>query len=80
MTRHGHGRADASIESGWMDVREVPMRSATCGPVLDGMTERVVMADDISRLGMAPRHKNHIKGDRADTMRCDVPLRNFGPE
>ena len=32
------------------------------GSVLDGMTEWVVMADDIPRLGMTPRHMNHVNG------------------
>ena len=43
------------------------------------MTERVVMADDILRLEMAPRHMNHVDGDRDDKMRCDVVLRDLGP-
>ena len=39
MTWHVHERANTSIESEWMDVRDVPMRWVTRGPVLDGMTK-----------------------------------------
>ena len=56
------------------------MRCATRGPILDGMTERVMMADDIPRLGMASRHMDHVDGDRDDKKRCDVVLRDLGPE
>ena len=44
------------------------------------MTERVVMDDDIPRLGMASRHMDHVDGDRDDNMRCDVALRDLDPE
>ena len=49
------------------------------GPILDGMTEQVVMADDILRLEMASRHMDHVDGDRDDKMRCNVALRDLGP-
>lgn len=29
---------------------------------------------------MAPRHMNHVDGDRDDKMRCDVALRDLGSE
>ena len=51
----------------------------TCGPILDGMTERVMMVDDTPRLGMASRHMNPVNGDRDGKMRCDVALRDLGP-
>ena len=37
-----------------------------------------MMADDISRLGVASRHMDLIDGDRDDKMRCDVALRDLG--
>ena len=37
-----------------------------------------MMADDISRLGMASRHMDPVDGDRDDKMRCDVALRYLG--
>ena len=36
------------------------------------MTERVVMTDDISRLGMMSRHIDPIDENRDDKTRCDV--------
>ena len=50
------------------------------GSVLNGITERVVMIDDISRLGMASRHMDYVNKDRDNKMRCDVALRDFGSE
>ena len=51
----------------------------TRGPILDGMTERAMMSDDIPRLGMASRHMDPVDGDRGGKMRCDVVLRDLGP-
>ena len=46
MTCHGYGRANASIELEWMNVRDVSMLWTTRGPFLDDMTEWVAMTDD----------------------------------
>ena len=74
---HEHERANASIEPRWMDVREVPMRWATRESILNGMTKRVVIADDIPRLEMMSRHMNHVDGDQDDKMRSDITLKDL---
>ena len=48
--------------------------------VLNDMTERVVIANDTPRLGMASRHMGYVDGDQDDKMRCDVALRDLGLE
>ena len=49
-------------------------------PILDGMSEQVVMAEDTLRLGMMSRCMDHVDGNRDDEMRRDAALRDLGPE
>ena len=81
------GGSNASIESGWMDVREVLIIWMTHGPVLDGQdrvsydkTEWAMMADDIPGLGMASWHEGNVNRELRWELRCNVTYERLWPQ